>query len=475
LPLLASTKIDRDALTLWATRANATHEPPAADRAHDGTHARLRQLWCEVLGATNANLDFFSAGGDSLQVVRLPAAVTERFGVVMSARQFIESPRLEDLARQVDLCEGGGTPGSRELRPAHPRGTPLWTSSERFLINLPVSHREPSDGDFSEVLGDFTSVVLLSVEAPRADTFRERARRLQRQLWADLDHRSFDGVEVMRRLARDRGAGGLAPVVFTGLSTERDTRYLTRNCLGTQVSGASSTPQVWIDQQVRESDGRLAVHWDVVDALFPAGMIEDMFQGNIRLLRALATDEGTWHETFGGNRRHLVPPTQARTRARYNETERSVAPSTLPGLVLRSCVEHASRSALIAGGQTLTYRELFERATSVARCLRDCMIGPGARVAVVCEKGWQRIIGVLGVVFAGGAYVPISPSVPARRLNDLLGRSGARIALTSDEVDGRLAWLAGVKRLVVDRMVAEAPPSSAPLEVPEASPDALRT
>ena len=60
--------------------------------------------------------------------------------------------------------------------------------------------------------------------------------------------------------------------------------------------GQFYTPQVWIDNQVMERDGALWFSWDVVEGLFPDGLVEEMFAAFAGLLGRLADDPGCWDE-----------------------------------------------------------------------------------------------------------------------------------------------------------------------------------
>ncbi|MFL5887101.1 MAG: condensation domain-containing protein, partial [Thermoleophilaceae bacterium] len=84
-----------------------------------------------------------------------------------------------------------------------------------FTLNLTSYSRLPVHEDVGRVIGDFTSLTLLEVDG-EGERFADRARRLQAQLWRDLEHRRVNGVEVLRELARRRGRREAAmPVVFT--------------------------------------------------------------------------------------------------------------------------------------------------------------------------------------------------------------------------------------------------------------------
>ncbi|HEX5655886.1 MAG TPA: amino acid adenylation domain-containing protein [Polyangiales bacterium] len=92
---------------------------------------------------------------------------------------------------------------------------------------------------------------------------------------------------------------------------------------------------------------------------------------------------------------------------------------------------HADRTpdaiAVVCEGESLNYRELDRRANAVAHKLAE--LGPDARVGLCSERSIAMIVGLLGVLKAGAAYVPLDPKWPAARIDEVLRDSGARVLL----------------------------------------------
>nr|QNL34618.1 SteC [Pseudomonas sp.] len=76
--------------------------------------------------------------------------------------------------------------------------------------------------------------------------------------------------------------------------------------------------------------------------------------------------------------------------------------------------------AVQAGEHSLTYRELNARANRLAHHLREQGVGPDARVALCVERGFDLVVGLLGILKTGGAYVPLDPAYPVERLDFML-------------------------------------------------------
>ena len=96
-------------------------------------------------------------------------------------------------------------------------------------------------------------------------------------------------------------------------------------------------------------------------------------------------------------------------------------------------VERAPEAiAVVAGGQTLTYRELNKRANQVAHYLRKRGVGPDVLVGVCIGRSLELAVALLGVWKSGGAYVPLDPTYPEDRLAFMATDSSVRVLLTQE-------------------------------------------
>ncbi|HYO13129.1 MAG TPA: amino acid adenylation domain-containing protein, partial [Thermoanaerobaculia bacterium] len=99
-------------------------------------------------------------------------------------------------------------------------------------------------------------------------------------------------------------------------------------------------------------------------------------------------------------------------------------------------------------GETLTYGELNRRANRIARHLRRLGVEPGDCVGLCTERSLAMVAGVLGILKAGAAYVPLDPAYPAERLAFALADSGARVLLTESRLAADLPPAGGELRHV---------------------------
>lgn len=330
-----------------------------------------------------------------------------------------------------------------------------WSRRRRFLLNLLYFNRLPLHPQVEDMAGNFSSTLLLEVDAARNESFAERVQRLQEQLWRDMDHSLVSGVRLQRELARQEGAmaGVIAPVVFASTLNFQTVEEALPLAAGgaplQQVPRGFShlqTPQVWLDHQVSEEQGELRFNWHTIEELFPAELMGEMWQAYEGLLQRLACDEEVWRAA----RPVATPPEQLAVREAINRTTAPLPEGRLEDSVRRAASKHPDQPALITAEECLSYGDLLQRADTLAR--RVAARGPsaGSLVAIVMEKGWEQLVGVLGILQAGATYLPIDPTaLPAERVRYLLEQGRVEVAITRESWLDALPWPEGLHTLTV--------------------------
>ncbi len=384
-----------------------------------------------------ARLDDLPPAPD-LPLATNPAAVSPpRFTRMTAALDATATQRLRARASALGLTS------SALLLTVYGEVLARWSASPRLTINIPLFNRLPLHPDVNSVVGPFTSVELLAFDARAGATFLDRARRVQAQLLDDLDHRQFDGVAVMRELARRQGAAPM-PVVFTSLVDARFSDAL--ESFGTIADSVNQTSQVWMDLHVDERAGALVLKWDAVDGLFPDGMIASMLAGYRGILEQLAADDAAWETpTF-----ELLPADQLQRREALNNTDGPARTGIIQEQLWLQASERPDAPAVVTPSTTLSFRELVARANQVGRLLREHGAQPNQLVAIVMEKGWEQVVAAYGVLTSGAAYLPIDPDFPAERRRHLLEHGEVSLVLTQSKLDRELEWPATVRRFSVD-------------------------
>ncbi|MEV1025576.1 amino acid adenylation domain-containing protein [Streptomyces sp. NPDC050264] len=316
------------------------------------------------------------------------------------------------------------------------------TSGERDVVfGTTVSGRFGEVEGIERMVGLLMNTLPLRVEvdpgAPLTELLRDVQRRVtqvagrahvalptvQRASQVAPGRRLFDSLLVFT----DTGTGALpAGVVPVAEGEARDTGY-------PLVLEATSTDRLTFSLSCEKSD------YDQVTA-------DRLLAQFVRLLEGLAGDHAAVGEVpmLSAEERELVVHG-------WNDTAVAFpADRTLHSLVGDQVAATPGAVAVRLGTDTWTYAELGARADRVAAGLHREGVLPGDLVALCTERSFEHVVGLLGILKAGAAFVPVDPDHPARRQAYMLADSGARVVLTQSRLRAALPQAAGVSVLALD-------------------------
>ncbi|EDY47294.1 blue-pigment synthetase [Streptomyces clavuligerus] len=125
-----------------------------------------------------------------------------------------------------------------------------------------------------------------------------------------------------------------------------------------------------------------------------------------------------------------------------NQSAREVSDrKCLPDLLREQALRHPHGTAVVHDDETLTFRELVEHGSELAVYLRYLGVKPDDCVGVFVEPSTELMTGVWGILFSGGAYLPLSPEYPEERLRYMIEDSGTEVILAQRGLAERLAGL----------------------------------
>ncbi len=165
--------------------------------------------------------------------------------------------------------------------------------------------------------------------------------------------------------------------------------------------------------------------------LFQQETIEGLLQSYLLFLEAGAADLdqqiGELPILTAGDKEKLIY-TFNHTQAEYPDQK------TIPQLFTEQAARTPEKMALSYGENVVTYRQLNQRANRLARRLKQSGIQSGEIIGLLMERSIEMVISILGVIKAGGAYLPLDRSYPTERITYLLQDSQIKILLTTGEV-----------------------------------------
>ncbi|NNA54245.1 non-ribosomal peptide synthetase [Pseudomonas koreensis] len=307
---------------------------------------------------------------------------------------------------------------------------------DEWVVGLPILNR--SGARFKSTLGLFAQISPVRMGFGREQTFGELIRAIRDELKKDFRHQRFPLSEMNRALGllrEDRSQ--LFELTVSYEQGTHDYRY--GEALG-RINKASNLEEatplaVHLLSNLTHDDARLYLIYR--EAYFSADEIQALAERWLLIL-----EQGLEAMNLPVAAFSLSTPAEIARLHQWNAT-RVDYPSvtTIQQRIEAQAAQHPHAQAAVQQGQCLTYAELNQRANALAHHLLDLGVRPDERVAIVARRGLDTLVGLLAILKAGAAYVPLDPAHPVERLNYLLEDSAPLAVLTQSALRGHLPAL----------------------------------
>ncbi|MHA6534796.1 non-ribosomal peptide synthetase, partial [Paenibacillus sp. BAC0078] len=179
-----------------------------------------------------------------------------------------------------------------------------------------------------------------------------------------------------------------------------------------------------------EQEGRLYFDWEYSTALFKKETVLRMMQHYSNIIAWIANHP----ETTIGKIQMISEEDKTQLFIDFNNKEETAsAYQPVHYLFEEQTGQVPDATALVWEGQSITYRELNDRANQFAHQLRAKGVRSDSVIGILAERSPELIVGMMAILKAGGAYLPIDPVYPSERIAYMLEDSGTQIVLMQEE------------------------------------------
>jgi amino acid adenylation domain-containing protein len=301
-----------------------------------------------------------------------------------------------------------------------------YTGQNDVVVGTPIAGR--TRPELEPIFGYFANTLALRTDLSGDPTFTELLRRARGTMLGAYAHQDFPFEKLVDELKVERSLSynPLFQVLFALQNASSETLELS----GVELEGVAvdaGTTIFDMGWQLHEDDGQYKAHIEYKTGLFDEATVRRMAAAYRSLLRAIVADPDrrVWEYAF-------VPDEEReQVLVEWNRTEREVPAGRCVHELFEEQARRAPGAVAVAhAGRTLTYAELDARADRLAARLRGMGVGADVRVAISLERSAEMVVALLGVLKAGGAYLPVDPAYPEERRAYMLRDSGARVVIT---------------------------------------------
>ncbi|MFE1408604.1 amino acid adenylation domain-containing protein, partial [Streptomyces sp. NPDC058770] len=283
-----------------------------------------------------------------------------------------------------------------------------------------------------DLVGFFVNTLVLRNRIDESETFAQLLDRTRDVVLDAFAHQDVPFSRLIEELApeRDTSRTPLVQAMIVLQNTPRSSFDLP-GLHAEAVESVRNSAQFDLTFSFAEQDGRLLAGAEYSTDLFDAATVERLCRQWLDLARLVCGAPDRALATVN----HLADDELRRIADVWGVSTvgSGTTPLTLPELLTARAVEDPSAVAVEYGDTTLTYAELDAASTRVARLLTARGVRAEARVAVAVPRSADWLVSLLGVMRAGGVYVPVDLSWPAQRLEFVLRDCDARLVLCAAE------------------------------------------
>jgi len=307
-----------------------------------------------------------------------------------------------------------------------------WSDDPSLLITMTLFNRYQIHPEVNKLWGDFTATSLFGFHR-QGKTINDFIQSIHTNMWDDIDHRLYSGMEVQRDLLTLRQLDpkqAVSSIVFTSQvsgyhENAEENTFINDSEIIEKRYFSVQTSQAWIDLQAIEKEGGFTSGWLYVTQLFDEKFIDYLNEQYCKLIEYLALSD--WNSPIPT----LLPAADHQLIEYANIAKQNKQSTTLLTDFELQVRNRGNKVAVIDSKGTCSYAELSKHVDNLSRHLIESGAQKNKLMAVLCEKGRWQAVALLGILKARAPYVPLQVDWPLGRIQEILIEAKVKHLLVS--------------------------------------------
>jgi amino acid adenylation domain-containing protein len=296
------------------------------------------------------------------------------------------------------------------------------SGQDDIILGLPSADQAASGK--TQMIGHWVNLLPLRSKINLNSSFVDYLKQRKSELFDAYDHQKLSFGELLQKLSitRDPSRVPLVPVVFNidmgmtdGVSF-LDLRYELK-------SNPRNYETFELFLNATGSSDDLILEWSYNSNLFKLETIKNMMTSFEEIIKTVVTNPEI-------EIRDIIKVDYS-AYSDLNDTQVPFPQLPLHELIMEQAKATPSQQAVKFGNSEITYQSLEKQVHQLAHCLREQGMSPGDCVAVSLPRSIELVVTLLAILECGGAYLPLDPNYPSKRLEFMIEDSSAKYLITT--------------------------------------------
>lgn len=307
-----------------------------------------------------------------------------------------------------------------------------YSNQSDIVVGTPLGNRQQKETE--SLIGYFVNTIALRLKIDKTATFLDLLKYMKKTVLEAFEHQDVPFEKIVDVIKPERSLS-YSPIFQVMFSMQNmPDRIL--DLSGTVIE------EIVIDNPTSKLDLSLSISQKKSGLICAFEYNTDLFE--VDTIRCMSEQYKSIVERFVDNQDCVISQFNLLEKSEDKEMPWRVNGigetydnnRCLHQLIEEQVEKHPDKVAVVCGDNQLTYKQLEGKSNQVAHSLRELGVKAETFVGIYAERSIYTIIGMIGIIKAGGIYVPIDPDYPKERISFILQDAGISIMLAQQELAG---------------------------------------
>lgn len=283
-------------------------------------------------------------------------------------------------------------------------------------------------------LGMYNNIMPMTINVNWEDTFLNLCSNISKEHFQIFRHQKYPYSSIMKYIRETHGQSNIYDIMVSYQNAAITTKGELKGKVNWMFNGHSELSYMINIDDMNDSGG-LTINIDYRDNCFAKDEVKRIYERILNIVNQVIGDVSVLIKDVDV----VTKEEKEKILCEFNNTEKAYPfDRCIISYISENAKKNPDKVALSFNGKKMTYKEFDEKSNSVANYILQNKLPRNAIVGVMCERSFEMMIAIYGILKAGCVYMPIDPHFPKERIDFMLEDSKAPIIFT------QTAWLENI-------------------------------